>query len=97
MAADAMNCLWTKAINMAPITAMYRYIAHISDFMPPGAKMFCFKDERLRLKGEDHQEIMWYCDRPRTGGGFFGFSIEKCKALGYARSRAGARDPRRGN
>jgi hypothetical protein len=32
MAADAMNCLWTKATNKAPITAMYGAIAHISDF-----------------------------------------------------------------
>jgi hypothetical protein len=77
--------IWTKAINMAPITAMYRYIAHISDFMPPGAKMFCYKDDSLRLKGEDHQEIMWYCGRPRTGGGFLGFNIEKCKV--YVRNR----------
>jgi hypothetical protein len=91
MAADAMNCLWTKAINMAPITAMYRYIAHISDFMPPGAKMFCYLDESPRLKGEDHQEIMWYCGRPRTGGGFFGFCIENCKV--YVRNHVNF-DPR---
>jgi hypothetical protein len=37
---------------------MYGCIAHISDFMPPGAKMFSYKDEGLRLKGEDHQDIL---------------------------------------
>jgi hypothetical protein len=91
MAADAMNCLWTRATNKAPITAMYGFIAHISDFMPPGAKMFCYKDDGLRLKGEDHQDILWYCGRPRTGGGFCGFSIEKCKV--YVRNHVNF-DPR---
>ena len=43
--------------------------------------MFVYRDAGLRLKGEDHDDIMWYCGRPRTGGGYLGFCIQKMKVF----------------
>lgn len=52
--------------------------AHIKNFFPPGAVMYVYINEQLRAKGEDHGEVLYWCDRPESGGGGLGFCPRRC-------------------
>jgi hypothetical protein len=68
-----MNNVWVEAIDTLPIHARFRIKGNTKVFFPPGARMHSYISEDLRSKGEDHIDILFYCGRPLSGGGFLGF------------------------
>ena len=69
MKAEAMNAHWVDGSDKSPLEARFGIKAHAKDFNPPGAIMYVYVDEGLRAKGEDHDEVLYWCGRPENGGG----------------------------
>ena len=78
MKADAMNAHWVHGSELSPMEARFGIRAHIKNFFPPGAVMYVYINEQLRAKGEDHGEVLYWCDRPESGGGGLGFCPRRC-------------------
>ena len=73
MACDAMNNIWVHSINTSPRHARFGVKGDAAHFFPPGSRMHVYISEDLRSKGEDHSEILFYCGKPTSGGGYIGF------------------------
>jgi hypothetical protein len=72
MKAEAMNAHWVDGSDKSPLEARFGIKAHAKDFYPPGAIMYVYVDEGLRAKGDDHDEVLYWCGRPENGGGRYG-------------------------